>query len=75
GMEAFDQIVSIIGADGKTYVFNSASEASIFLSSLKVGDVITVNAYRYTPKSSVMGTSFERTELSFTVTVTEYKGA
>lgn len=72
GMKGYDLINSVIGTDGKTYVFSSAAEADAFFDSLSVGDVITVNAYRFTPSSGFTGTSFEREERSFTFTVTEY---
>lgn len=72
GILGYDLINSVIGADGKTYVFSSAAEADAFFDGLSVGDEITVNVYRYNPSSNVMGTSFEREEHSFTFTITEY---
>jgi len=72
GMKGYDLINSVIGADGKTYVFSTAAEADAFFDSLSVGDEITVNAYRFTPNSVMYGTTFEREEHSFTFTVTEY---
>lgn len=74
GMKEYDLINSIIGSDGKTYVFASAAEADAFLDSLNVGDTVTVNVYRFIPSSGFSGTSFEREEHSFTFTITEYLG-
>lgn len=72
GIKAYDQIRSVIANDGKTYVFNSAVDATAFFDSLSVGDTVTVNVYRYQAKSNTVGTAFERSEQSFTFTVTEY---
>ena len=74
GMEAYDQIVSVVDKNGVTYTFASVSEADAFLDSLGIGDTVTVNVYRYTPVSSFYGTSFNREEFSFSFTVTEYIG-
>lgn len=72
GLKEYDQIVSVIGTDSLTYTFSSVSQANAFFDSLKVGDVITVNVYRYTPSASMLGTTFVRENLSFNITITEY---
>ena len=72
GMLSYDLINSVIAPDGKTYTFASAAAADSFFDSLSVGDEITVNVYRFTASGSMMSTSFEREEHSFTFTITEF---
>ena len=72
GMLSYDLINSVIAPDGKTYTFASAAAADSFFDSLSVGDEITVNVYRFTASGSMLNTSFEREEHSFTFTITEF---
>ncbi len=72
GMRQGDYIASI-EFDGTTYTFTSLIEFNTFINTLKPGDALTVNVYRFTKKAlNAFYYTFERDEQSFTFTLTEY---
>lgn len=74
GMRQGDYIASI-EFDGTSYTFTSLVGFNSFIDTLKPGDEITVNIYRFTKKSlNTFYYTFQREEQSYTFTLTEYQG-